>query len=142
MYKRFVLGTDSDVCALSLSLLCVTSKSEACWLDLHLIQLVSSISATLKNSRLSSRLHRHLIPGNTIPGAVDTHTHSPINTRTHKHLIPGAHGVTIKRGREREWAQTSTALAKQKNTRGGERGRGKEPGTKLMAHNTAGIVTK
>lgn len=136
--KGCVFGTNGDVRAapfclppslsVSLSLLCVTSKSEACWLDLHLIQLVSSISATLKNSRLFSRLHRHLIPGNTIPRTVDMHvhphTHMYVYTRTHKHLIPGAHGVMIKRGREREWARTSTALAKQKNTRGGERGGG------------------
>lgn len=155
--KGCVFGTNGDVRAapfclppslsVSLSLLCVTSKSEACWLDLHLIQLVSSISATLKNSRLFSRLHRHLIPGNTIPRTVDMHvhphTHMYVYTRTHKHLIPGAHGVMIKRGREREWARTSTALAKQKNTRGGEKGGWrKEPGTKLMAHNSVGIVTK
>ena len=61
---------------LARSLLCVTSESEACWLDLHLIQLVSSISATPKNSQLFSRLQRHLILGNATPRAADTYTHT------------------------------------------------------------------
>lgn len=94
-YKGCVFGTNGDVraaafclpCSRSLSLSlsppCVTSKSEARWLDLHLIQLVSRISATPKNSRLSSRLRRHLIPGNIIPGAVDARTHTHTKTRAH-----------------------------------------------------------
>lgn len=65
------------------TLQCVTSKSNACWLDLHLIQLVSSISVTLKNSHLFALLHRHLIPGNIMPGAEDTHTHTP--SYKHRH---------------------------------------------------------
>ena len=73
--------------SLARSLPCVTSESEACWLDLHLIQLVSSISATPKNSRLFSRLHRHLIPGKATPRAADTYTH----THTHTHTYARKH---------------------------------------------------
>lgn len=59
------------------------------------------------------------------------------------HPIPGAPGVMIKLSGEREQVQTSTALAKQKDLRGGGgRRRRSGPGTKLMAHNVACIVTK
>lgn len=68
-----------------------------------------------------------------------THTYKNAHTQTPD---TGARGVMIKLSGEREWAQTSTALAKQKDMRGGERGRRKGPGTKLMAHNAASIVTK
>lgn len=61
---------------------------------------------------------------------------------TQTHPIPGAPGVMIKLSGEREQAQTSTALAKQKDLRGGDGGGGEGPGTKLMAHNAACIVTK
>lgn len=78
-----------------------------------------------------------MIPGNTIAGTAHTQT-------TQTHPIPGAPVVMIKLSGEREQAQTSTALAKQKDLRGGDGGgeERKGPGTKLMAHNAACIVTK
>ena len=138
--------------SLARSLPCVTSESEACWLDLHLIQLVSSISATPKNSRLFSRLHRHLIPGKATPRAADTYTHTHTHTLARKHRRARAPDTSGSRCNDKARqgkgvgadvnSISKTKQHKKKNTRGAERGRRGEPGTKLMAHNAVGIVTK